>query len=106
MQQLPLTYRKNGYDYKQVFRDDNTAIYEQHSEGKLIAFEVFEIVVQKEGEVFGKAQPEREKVPSTEQWGSKAFTVHSLQAAIEKRDVIKKNIEAAKQVDEIIKATT
>lgn len=85
---LPLEYRKNGFDYKMFFRDKEIAIYEQWDEGKIIAFEVIEIVNMPKGVVFGKEVDEREKIPSTEQWGTKAFTVKTLEQAMIKKHQI------------------
>ena len=94
---LPLEYRKNGFDYKMFFRDNEVAIYEQWDEGKIIAFEVCEIVYMPKGEVFGKVVDEREKIPSTEQWGTKAFTVKTLEQAMIKKDEMKHQIMLRKQ---------
>lgn len=92
MIQLGLTYRKNGYDYAQAERIGDVAIYAQYSEGKIIAYEVFEVLKQKEWEAFGKVNPAKEAIPSTESWGTNAFTVHSLKAAQEKVEFIQNRI--------------
>jgi hypothetical protein len=94
MTKLPIAYKKNGYDYRQIYRDELTAIYEQVSEGKRIAFEVCEIIQAPAGEVFGKWIEEREKLPSTEMWGTKGFTVHTLERAFEKQRFLLSQIKA------------
>lgn len=40
---LSTTYRKNGYEFRQVDRTKNVAIYSQHDteNGRLVAYEVF-----------------------------------------------------------------
>jgi hypothetical protein len=97
MTPLPLSYKKNGFDYRQIYRDELTAIYEQVSEGRRIAFEVCEIIQAPAGEVFGKWIEEREKLPSTEMWGTKGFTVHTLERAFEKQRLLLSQIKARTQ---------
>lgn len=96
MIQLPTKYNKGGFDYNQVFRDDQVAIYEQISDGERIAYEVYEIVIAKEAEVFGKVMPEREVLPNSEKWGLRAFTVWTLEKAHEKAEKIRESIVARK----------
>ena len=80
---LPLTdfYRNNGYDYKLEKRVGDVAVFEQYSEGKLIAYEVFEVRKQKETDWGTVHYEAKEKVPSSEEWGNNAFTVSSLKRA-------------------------
>lgn len=97
MEALQAEYRKNGYNYSQVYRDDMVAIYEQRDKDRLIAYEVCEIITAEAGEVFGKMIGEREKLPSTEQWGKKAFTVRTLEQAHKKADEMKERIVLHKE---------
>jgi len=90
---LPLFYKKNGYQYEQVFREGNIAVYSQKSEGIIHAFEVFKIRKQKAtdwGEVHYEA---KERVPSSEEWGNNAFTVYTLDKAMDKVFIIKEAIQ-------------
>lgn len=76
MRKLSTTVSKNGFDYKQVDRNDFKAIYSQHTkDGILIGHEVFIIKVGKEAEIFGTIVPEREKFPSDNDFGVTAWSV-------------------------------
>ncbi len=78
---LPDFYKKNGYEFKLVSRIGDVAIFEQHSEGSVIAYEVFEVRKQKETQ-FGDIHYEaKERVPSNEEWGTNAYTVHTIEQA-------------------------
>ena len=80
---LPLAdfYKKNGYYYKLEKRVGDVAIFEQYSDGKLIAYEVFEVHKQKATDWGTVHYEAKERVPSSEEWGNNAFTVHTLQRA-------------------------
>jgi hypothetical protein len=93
MQLIPLEYKKNGFTYNLNYRDDLVAIYSQSDEGRRVAFEVCEIIQAPAGEVFGNWVEAREKLPSSEQWGTKAFTVHTLEEAILKKDELREKIK-------------
>jgi hypothetical protein len=93
MKKLELEYKKNGFTYQQVFRDDVTAIYSQSDEEGVIAYEVFKINKNEEREIFGKVFPASESVPPTTQWGNNAYTVHTLEKAFEKQAAILSLIE-------------
>jgi hypothetical protein len=93
MTPLPTTYRKNGYDYELIERKNDTAIFSQKDGGKIIAFEVFEVIKQKEWSAFGKTYPPKETIPPTESWGTNAFTVHSLSDAVFKAKMIQRAID-------------
>lgn len=99
MQLIPVNYKKGGFEYALNFRDNLIAIYAQidPETGKRIAFEVMEIIQAPAGEVFGKLLPEREVLPGTNQWGSKAFTVYTLEQAIAKKDEMRERIQANRQ---------
>jgi hypothetical protein len=88
IQPLALTYRKNGFDFRQVTRAGNVAIYEQSDEGKFIAFEVFEIRQQGEREFNGTKIEAMERCPSNEEWGTNAFSVRTKEAAIKRANEI------------------
>lgn len=92
MNLIPLEYKKNGFTYNLNYRDNLVAIYSQSDEGRRIAFEVMEIIQAPAGEVFGNPVPEREVLPGTNQWGSKAFTVYTLEQAIQKKDELRERI--------------
>jgi hypothetical protein len=97
MQLIPLEYKKNGFTYNLNYRDDLVAIYSQSDEGRRIAFEVMEIIQAPAGEVFGKWLEARETLPGTNQWGTKAFTVHTLEQAILKKDELRERIKTNRE---------
>lgn len=78
MKLLQTEFRKNGYDYKQVWRDEDYAIYTQSSNG-FLAYEVFEIKKNKEREMWGQTFEESESVPPSTEWGRKAFTCGNIE---------------------------
>ena len=78
---LPDFYRKNTFDFALIKRSGDVAIFSQSDEGVIYGFEVFEIRKQKETQ-FGKIHYEaKERVPSNEEWGTNAFTCHTLEQA-------------------------
>jgi len=83
IQKLKEQFRKYGYDYEQVKRTQYAAIYSQSSENKLVSFEVHKIKIKKEGIVFGRWQPLREVYPHSEDFGSIAWTVPTIERATE-----------------------
>jgi hypothetical protein len=97
MTPLPTTYRKNGYDYELIERKGDTAIFSQKDGGKIIAFEVFEVIKQKEWSAFGKTYPPKETIPPTESWGTNAFTVHSIGLARYKAEEIQRRVDGREE---------
>ena len=93
MRKLEETWTKNGYTYKQAWRDSEVCIAEQYCEGNMIAYEVFEVLQLPEAEIMGNKVEAREGIPSSEQWGLKAYTVHTIQMARKKVDILKKKIK-------------
>lgn len=97
MEQLALTYSKNGYNFKQIERVKNVAIYEQTepSNGRFLGYEVFVIRHQKEGVFFsGNKVEEKELTPGNEQWGYLGYTIYSLEKAKEKMAELLKRLDA------------
>lgn len=83
MKPLEKKYNKNGFAYELVDRQGDVAIYSQTlpETGKIIAYEVFEVMKNKEREIAGKIIGAGESVPNIKQWGAYAFTVYDLEAA-------------------------
>jgi hypothetical protein len=75
LQPLKLVYRKNSYIHRQIFRTDTTAIYAQLDNGRIIAYNVFKIKIQKKKESLGKIFPHKELYPSNESFGSTAWAI-------------------------------
>lgn len=94
MVRLENKYAKYGYVFELIKREGSVAIFSQKDEdsGKIYAYEVFEIKVYPESEIYGKKYPARESPPATGQWGNNAFTVHTLEQAEERMRLILDNI--------------
>lgn len=73
MKTLELKFRKNGFDYEQVYRTGDIAVYRQ-SQGKGVWFETF--VVQKNPVriIAGITIAASESMPGNEAWGRKGWT--------------------------------
>ena len=79
---LPTTFRKSGFDFKQVRRDGDIAIFEKrHPEVSNPSWEV--VIVQHNGarEMAGVAIPSKESMPWSEAWGKLGWTDLTLEAA-------------------------
>lgn len=87
MTPLPSTFRKSGWDYKLISREDDVAVFEQTKPG--VEDPRFEVVkVQSHGgfTINGKVVAPAEHMPSSEQWGIYGFTLTSREAAFKKVD--------------------
>ena len=73
MKTLPIEFTKNGFQYRQLARDGNAALYSQ-TKGDFGAYEVFAIQSHNGREIAGKLIPPAEFGPSSEEWGSKGWT--------------------------------
>jgi hypothetical protein len=81
---LPQNLRKNGFDYTQVLRGQRSCIYAQMYEEILIAYEVLVIRTVPGQNLFGTWIDSREKFPANEDFGYYAWTVKSLEEAMER----------------------
>lgn len=84
MRSLSRISEKNGFRYTLVLRNGRSAIYRQEVTPTLTHYEVFQIRVKPEKELFGKTIPEREVFPSNEDFGTRAWTYPDLGQAIDK----------------------
>lgn len=86
IRKLPTTFRKHGYDFELVEREEKKAIYAQSYEGRILAFEVIKIRVRPpQTNVFlGREDPAREVYPTSEQWGRQGWTICEKDKAMEK----------------------
>jgi hypothetical protein len=76
METLKSSLRKNGIDYRLLNRTGRVALFELRLEDEVCGYEVARIIVAKEGEIMGRQYPEREVMPSDDEFGrdgSKCF---------------------------------
>jgi hypothetical protein len=81
--QLPESYKKNGFIYDLVARTEHVAMYGQNDaeNGHFVAYEVCRIL-RHDGRTIGASYvPPAEFLPSSEQWGSQAWTLTDERAA-------------------------
>jgi len=90
IEKLPLTFRKSGYDYNQVLRSENKALYTQSDGKHLIAYEVVKIrrVQDKYVEFWGKTIPAHEQYPGTGEWGLFGWTYKEYDNALKKYNLL------------------
>ena len=90
---LPTQFRHDGFEYRQIARERNAAIYEQTWTGchnPSVCYEVIRIR-QREGFQIGERFVEPAEVyPNSEAWGVDAWTVLSNDAAFAKMQEIRK----------------
>ena len=65
---LKTTFTREGFCYRQIWRQGDVAVYEYNSRGG--SFEVVIILVEGERLKFGKLCTKHEVYPTTSQWGS------------------------------------
>ncbi len=88
-QKLELVIKKGQQTYTQVDRNKRAAIY-QSNQGH---FEVFEIIIAPEGELYGKTYPERETYPGNERFGVNAWCVTNEEKAHARYKELKKALK-------------
>lgn len=82
MQKLEKDFKFGGFDYHQLKRHGNTAVYEQRQAGTVVAYEVILIRIKPEQKFpNGRITPKREAYPSNEEWGRFAWTCSTLERA-------------------------
>ena len=79
---VPETFTKNGYQYQQIERKGNFAIYQQTGQFGDIHFELVRIKKYKSD--FYTKKVGDEFYPGNETWGADGFTFLSLEAAKQK----------------------
>jgi hypothetical protein len=65
---LRTSFSRDGFSYRQVWRDGDVAVFQYDSRGG--SFEVVTIVVEPERVKFGKLTPAHEVYPTASQWGT------------------------------------
>lgn len=84
---LPTRFRRDGFDYRQVARDADAAIYEQTWSGcpePTVCYEVVRIRRREGFEIQGRLVEPAEVYPRSEAWGVDGFTLTDKEAAFTK----------------------
>lgn len=85
MKSLPTTYRKNGFTYTLLESNGACALYAQDLDDQRVGYEVCHIIHRPESSrMMGGTLVTTEAgeyLPSTEQWGTKAWTLRKLETA-------------------------
>ena len=72
---IPDTFKKNGYSYRLLRRSERVCIYEQwQGSGRLAAYEVMIIRIDRARKCRGRNFPETERLGSNEDWGKYGWT--------------------------------
>jgi hypothetical protein len=84
---LPTRFRRDGFDYRQIAREGDAAIYEQTWSGcaePSVCYEVVRIRRRDGFEIDGRFVEPAEVYPTSEAWGADGFTVTEKDAAFAK----------------------
>ena len=84
MKTLETNFRKNGYEYELVKRNEIAAIFAQKSEGRVIAYETIIIKFYAYTNTGNHIIEGGEYYPTTKMWGKDGFTYHFLHQAEER----------------------
>lgn len=89
---LPTRFRRCGFDYRQIAREGDAAIYEQRWGGcadPSVCFEVIRIRRREAFEIKGRLVEAAEAYPNSKAWGTDGFTFTDKDAAFAKlREII------------------
>lgn len=94
MEPLPIEYKKYGYSYKQVIRENDIAIYSQSNENAAEPFAYLVFIVQKQqaSTIYGRNYSAKETLPGNSMWGNYGYTCHSLERAYVRMEEFKTRI--------------
>lgn len=84
---LPKEFRRDGFNYKQIAREGNAAIYEQRWTGcaeASVCYEVIRIRRRDGFQIGGRFIEAAEVYPNSEAWGTDGFTFTDRDAAFAK----------------------
>ena len=88
---LPLEFRRNGFQYRQIAREGNAAIYEQTWNGcpnPSVSYEVIRIRRREGFHIGGRFVEAAEVYPRSEAWGTDGFTFTDKEAAFSKLNLL------------------
>ena len=92
---LPTQFRHDGFDYRQIAREDDAAIYEQTWAGcsnPSVRYEVIRIRRRDGFHIDGRFVEPAETYPNSEAWGVDGFTLNDKEAAFARLREIKSMI--------------
>jgi len=84
---LPKEFRRDGFNYRQIARQGDAAMYEQRWTGcaePSVCYEVIRIRRREGFEIGGRWVPPAEVYPNSEAWGVDGFTLNDKDAAFAK----------------------
>jgi hypothetical protein len=84
---LPTRFRRDGFDYRQIARKGDAAIYEQRWSGcrnPSVCYEVIRIRRREAFEIDGRFVEPAEVYPASKLWGTDGFTLSERDAAFAK----------------------
>src|SRR5262245_42684321 len=88
---LPIRVRRNGFDYRQIAREGDAALYEQRWNGcaeRSVCYEVIRIKRRDGFQIGGRFVEPAEVYPNSEAWGVNGFTLADRDAAFVKLSLI------------------
>jgi len=81
---LPRQFRRDGFNYQQIAREENAAIYEQRWNGRsnpCVSYEVIRIRRREGFQIGNRFIPPAEVYPRSERWGESGWTFCNKDAA-------------------------
>jgi hypothetical protein len=94
VQQIPVSFNKDGFHYSQICRSETAAIYKQSAiAGTSVYYEVWVIRVVPSRILFGITYPVMEKGPRPEDWGTRGWTFYDLDSAQRRYDLVNSRVE-------------
>ena len=84
MKLLPITFTAGGFQFRQLWREGNVALFEKSKSENNRSFEVVRIQRRNARLAFGKTLPASEVMPSSERWGKDGWTYTDLEHARQK----------------------
>jgi hypothetical protein len=84
---LPKQFRRDGFDYRQIAREGDVAIYSQTWSGcpdAVASFEVIRVKLRPSFEINGRFVSAGEVYPASKLWGTDGFTLTDKESAFAK----------------------
>ena len=85
MKPLPIQFKKNGWQFEQMNREGNLAIFRKWKKPQGITIESFEVVKISQNPAYsiaGKEIPAAEGYPCSEQWGTRGWSFQTYGHAL------------------------